>query len=138
MIYYTNTFLRVLYYTKKKKKKIDISKGPWTGIFTILVRFSLFLLDIFWLNCILHFDNNYHSYVFFIKHHRIKQKMSCLNLVCVWDELNFSAYLHFQLIFATIQGSYCTFWYYSWVLLYYSAYFLTFFLHFHKKVFSFS
>ena len=30
-------------------------------------------------------------------------------LVCVWDGLNFSVYLHFQHIFATIHRSYYTF-----------------------------
>ena len=30
-------------------------------------------------------------------------------LVCVWDELNFPAYLHFQFIFATSHGSHCIF-----------------------------
>jgi len=30
------------------------------------------------------------------------------NVGCVWDELNFSAYFHFQYIFATIHEFYCT------------------------------
>ena len=33
--------------------------------------------------------------------------------VCIWDELNFLVYLHFQLIFATIHISHYIFWYYS-------------------------
>ena len=31
------------------------------------------------------------------------------HLVYVWNELNFLTYLHFQLIFTTIHGYYCTF-----------------------------
>ena len=35
------------------------------------------------------------------------------------------AFFIIQLIFATIYGSYCTFWYYSWASLYYFSYLLT-------------
>ena len=48
----------------------------------------------------------------------------CVRL-CVWNELNFSAYLHFQFIFATIYESYCTFWYYSWVSLHFLIQFVS-------------
>ena len=42
-------------------------------------------------------------------------------LVCIWNMLKISAYLQFQLFFAIIHESHYTFWYYSWVPLYYSA-----------------
>ena len=40
-------------------------------------------------------------------------------LVYVWFQIKKSVYFTIQLIFATIHGSYCTFWYYLWVSLYY-------------------
>ena len=39
--------------------------------------------------------------------------------VFVWQKLFLSTYFTIQLIFATIYGSHYTFWYYSWVPLYY-------------------
>ena len=41
------------------------------------------------------------------------------SLVCVWHELFLLTYSTIQLIFATIHRSRYTFWYYSWVSLYY-------------------
>ena len=46
-------------------------------------------------------------------------------LVCVWDCLKSQFFFTIQLIFSTIHGSHCTFWYYSWSLLYYFSYLLT-------------
>jgi len=40
-------------------------------------------------------------------------------LVCVWLQIKRSVYFLIQLIFTTIHEFYCTFWYYSWVPLYY-------------------
>ena len=44
---------------------------------------------------------------------------SYLMLVWIWHGLFLPIYFTIQLIFATIHGSHCTFWYYSWVSLYY-------------------
>ena len=40
-------------------------------------------------------------------------------LVCVWQKLFLPTYFTIQLIFVIIYGPHCTFWYYSWVTLYY-------------------
>ena len=42
----------------------------------------------------------------------------------VWQKLFLSTYFTIQLIFATIYGSHCTFWYNSWVPLYYFSEFI--------------
>ena len=39
--------------------------------------------------------------------------------VCVWQKLFLPTYFTIQLIFTTIHESYCTFWYYSLISLYY-------------------
>ena len=49
----------------------------------------------------------------------LKQELSKYLLVCVWQKLFLPTYFTIQLIFATIHRFHCTFWYYSWVLLYY-------------------
>ena len=54
-----------------------------------------------------------------------RQILSKSHQVCIWDEQNFSTYLHFQLIFTTIHRSYCTFWYYSWVSLHFLILFMS-------------
>jgi len=40
-------------------------------------------------------------------------------LVCVWLQFKKPVYFTIYLIFATIYGLHCTFWYYLWVSLYY-------------------
>jgi len=49
----------------------------------------------------------------------ISSLRSLTHLVFVWQKLILSTYFIIQLIFATIHRSHCTFWYYSWVSLYY-------------------
>ena len=56
---------------------------------------------------------------------------------CVWYWLKKPTFFTIQLIFATIHGSHCTFWYYSWVLLYYFSYLLTLFIVLSAKSFQF-
>ena len=80
-------------------------------IFITMVSNDLFVNNI----CFFTTSFEYYFFIYF------------LFLLWVWDKLNFSAYFHFQIIFATIHGSHCTFWYYSWVPLYYSAYFFNIF-----------
>ena len=57
--------------------------------------------------------------------------MSVPNEMCVWHSLKSQFFLLFNLflllfigLFAIIHRSYYTFWYYSWVSLYYFSYFL--------------
>ena len=40
-------------------------------------------------------------------------------LVCVWLQIENPVYFTIRLIFATIHGPHCTFWYYLWVSFYY-------------------
>ena len=56
----------------------------------------------------------------------------------IWHKLKILTYLQFQLIFSTIHESHYTFWYYSWVTLYYSANFYIYLQYFQQKVFNFS
>ena len=57
--------------------------------------------------------------------------------MCVWHWLKKPTFFTIQIIFATIHGSHCTFWYHSWVLLYYFSYLLGLFTAFSAKSFQF-
>ena len=58
-------------------------------------------------------------------------------LVCVRQKLFLAAFFTIRLIFPTIYGFYYTFWYYSWVSLYYFSQFLPLFIVLLVKSFQF-
>ena len=58
--------------------------------------------------------------------------------MCVWLQIKRPVYFTIQLIFATIYGSYYTFWYYSWSHYIISANFFLYLQYFQQIVFNFN
>jgi len=76
----------------------------------------IFIFCILYIQCV-----NYHYS--FLKSH-IRYHMTWIHLVCVWLQIKKPVYFTIQLIFTIIHGFHYTFWYYSWVPLYYFSYIL--------------
>ena len=74
----------------------------------------------------LEFIGNFHQKSrYFVDTIKLNSPTRDLHLAFVWIPMKNKNYFTIQFIFITIHGFYCTFWYYSWVLLYYFGYIIT-------------
>ena len=93
---------------RKRKQNYDFSVGPVHCSWDPQVLYSKKKKKKPQTHSAIHTFKNYFSTVFSVFNIQQNKRYSNRPLVFVWDELKFSAYLQFYLIFSTIYGFHCT------------------------------